>query len=107
LNTGTTNLKCDESSSIRAVKSENAKYDESDDDESVIKTESEEYSNVESSHSGNREKSLNEKIHQRIKQLLGSDFNKIKSESRDDSRGRSEAGERVKSGRGKWHYACD
>ena len=54
-------MKCDESSSIRA-KSENAKYDESD-DESVIKTESEEYSNAESSHSGNREKSLNEKIH--------------------------------------------
>lgn len=47
---------------------------------------------------------INQRIHQRIKQLLGSGFNKIKTEN-------GEGGickpDKSKSGRGKWHYSSD
>ena len=47
---------------------------------------------------------MNEKIHLRIKQLLGSTFNKGRTEVVDDRKGTN--GEK-KLGRGKWHYSSD
>lgn len=67
---------------VDQVKEEN--FDESDGDE-IIQTESEEYSDEgdfndeEFKEEDEDQSKLNVRIHQRIKQLLGSNFNKIKT----------------------------
>ena len=71
-------------------------------EEGLIQTESEEIGDDDGAASSSKESSFNEKIHKRIKQLLGSNYNKIKSEE-----GLEFKPEKIKSGRGKWHYASD
>ena len=84
------------------IKQESMPDEESDcDDDEIVQTESENESNQSSSKDN---VSLNEKIHQRIKQLLGSNYSKIKTEK--DEETKSNKGT-TRSGRGKWHYACD
>ena len=77
-----------------------------------MQTESEDIGD-DSHHSSSKETaSLNEKIHQRIKQLLGNNYSRIKSE-KFDTETKNQIESKVisekpgKSGRGKWHYACD
>jgi len=75
-----------------------------DEEEDIVHTESEDDSHQSSSR--DNAVSLNEKIHQRIKQLLGSNYSKIKTEKDEESKSSSK-GTVTRSGRGKWHYACD
>ena len=79
------------------VKQEFSSVRESEgEEEELVQTESEE-------DSAQSREALNEKIHERIKQLLGCNYSKIKSEKEEESKSKAS----VRSGRGKWHYTCD
>jgi hypothetical protein len=72
----------------------------SESEEALVQTESEEMEQDEYAQEQEGNDAFNSKIHKRIKQLLGANFTKIKVEP-------GEKPEKIKSGRGKWHYACD